>query len=187
MDVELEAGKQYNFRGLPNPSGPLEVDSGRFRDPLTGLTFTKYGFNHPFAADDSRHNPITLCDLVSLYNPRTPTKTSYVHKKPPKPKPDLTLQKLDAQEPEKPRVSERIANKLAFQKREFGGIGEAIPGSSLVRDYCTCCFQPIRVVDHSKPNVCLDCQPTGVPGRIDLRGPSSEINYHGSRFHEGEW
>jgi len=70
---------------------------------------------------------------------------------------------------------------------EYGPSGSQIPGSSLLRDYCIKCGQPMRVVDAGKPNVCLDCRPTGQPGTRTSTITSGDIQYHGGRFNKAEW
>ena len=65
-------------------------------------------------------------------------------------------------------------------------LGKTIPGSSLVRDFCQSCGEPIRVV-YVGSNQCLDCKPAGIPGVIQSSVVSSGILYHGGRFHAGEW
>lgn len=70
---------------------------------------------------------------------------------------------------------------------EYGPSGSRIPGSRLLRDYCIRCCQPIRVTDASKPNLCLDCNPTGTPGTRTSNATSGEIQYHGGRFNHAEW
>lgn len=70
---------------------------------------------------------------------------------------------------------------------EYGPSGSRIPGSTLLRDYCIRCHQPMRVVDAGKPNMCLDCNPTGHPGTRTSTVTSGEIQYHGGRFNKSEW
>jgi hypothetical protein len=44
--------------------------------------------------------------------------------------------------------------------------GAAIPGSRLLRDYCTKCHEPIRVQSIRESNSCHDCgNSRGQPGR----------------------
>lgn len=74
------------------------------------------------------------------------------------------------------------------QIAEYGRIGSKIQGSSLVRDYCISCHEPIRVVSTSAWHTCTDCRPTGVPGdRLGSSATRGEIEYNGGRFHAGEW
>ena len=92
---------------------------------------------------------------------------------------------LDGVESMKPDKKSRESRRILI--RRFGTIGSRIEGSNLFRDYCNCCGQPIRVVDASKPNTCLDCMPDGVPGTRAGSVTGGEIQYHGGRFHSAEW
>lgn len=65
--------------------------------------------------------------------------------------------------------------------------GEPIEGSRFVRDRCAVCREPIRVVDISQFNRCHKCDPFSfVPGPRDS-AVYSDIQYHGGRYHAGEW
>lgn len=66
-------------------------------------------------------------------------------------------------------------------------VGSSIPGSSLVRDFCVECGEAMRVVDAGKPNICLECRPTGCPGDRSGTATRSDIEYHGGRFNSAEW
>jgi len=76
--------------------------------------------------------------------------------------------------------------KFAFDV--WGHPGSKIEGSDLKRDYCPKCGEPIRVVDAAVMNICLDCQPTGSPGKSAGRSTyETAIGYHGGQFNAGEW
>lgn len=66
-------------------------------------------------------------------------------------------------------------------------VGARIEGSKLFRDFCNGCGEAIRVVNPGIPNICLDCRPTGCPGHSSGGPTTGNIEYHGGRFHSGEW
>lgn len=45
---------------------------------------------------------------------------------------------------------------------KYGRPGDPIPGSQLLRSYCRSCAEPIRVVDHTMPQDCVDCRKVGI-------------------------
>ena len=93
------------------------------------------------------------------------------------------------------RIREPIVEPDTSIKRKSRGlppdklarVGMRIEGSSLFRDFCVSCGEAIRVVDPGRPNVCLDCRPTGCPGVSNGTIISSDIEYNGGRFHSAEW
>jgi hypothetical protein len=87
----------------------------------------------------------------------------------------------------KKRLAEE-AEKVASLNSRAAQIGSRIPGSKLIRDFCACCGEPIRVVCISKNNVCLDCtrSPNDFGGCQD-RTAEHDIRYHGNQFYSGEW
>ena len=77
---------------------------------------------------------------------------------------------------------------VKFDTSKWGEIGSSIRGSKLVRDYCVRCGEPIRVVSVSPGVCCLDCHPTGRPGKSNGRSThDAAVGYHGGRFYSGEW
>jgi hypothetical protein len=80
----------------------------------------------------------------------------------------------------KAELVQRKAERLA-------SIGQPIPGSHLLRDYCVSCGEAIRVTDASRPNVCLSCQPSGVPGKSRGKTTRCDSAYHGGQFSKAEW
>lgn len=80
------------------------------------------------------------------------------------------------------------AEKVAQRNIRAAQIGAAIPGSKLVRDFCACCGEAIRVVCISKKNFCLECRSTEDGMGISLdQAAEHDANYHGDRFYSGEW
>jgi len=77
--------------------------------------------------------------------------------------------------------------KRSLPPDKLSQVGERIPGSSLVRDFCVSCGEAMRVIDAGRPNTCLDCKPTGCPGSVSDTIVSETIEYHGGRFHSAEW
>lgn len=77
--------------------------------------------------------------------------------------------------------------RVSLTADQLAAIGSGISGSSLVRDFCYECGEAIRVVNAGRPNVCLDCRPTGNPGARDDAVVKNAIEYHGGRFHSAEW
>jgi len=75
-------------------------------------------------------------------------------------------------------------------RNERSQIGMPIHGSLYLRDFCTFCGEAMRVLE-TGGNTCLDCKPKdGRAGGGTMSGNtiiSSEIDYHGSRFHSSEW
>lgn len=83
--------------------------------------------------------------------------------------------------------SVRRTRRVSLTADQLATIGSSISGSSLVRDFCYECGEAMRVVDAGRPNVCLDCRPTGNPGTRDDAVVKNAIEYHGGRFHSAEW
>lgn len=86
------------------------------------------------------------------------------------------------------RKAAEEARKAAKNSRRASQIGAAIPGSKLIRDFCACCGEAIRVVCISKKNFCLECRDshTDFGGGLD-QAAEHDANYHGDRFYSGEW
>lgn len=67
-------------------------------------------------------------------------------------------------------------------------IGERIPGSNLVRDYCVVCGEAIRVVRATACETCLDCEPSGTQAQRSGRSAEhGQAIYQGGMFHKAEW
>tara|TARA_B100000519_G_scaffold161395_1_gene143833 strand:- start:4622 stop:5176 length:555 start_codon:yes stop_codon:yes gene_type:complete len=86
------------------------------------------------------------------------------------------------------KVADKAQAVLESQVSNCGHIGAKIEGSELVRDFCCACGEPMRVTVVRTGAVCLDCKPTGRPGKKLGRSVEAvEIDYHGSQFNQGEW
>lgn len=72
-------------------------------------------------------------------------------------------------------------------EEKLNQIGDSIPGSNLVRDFCTSCGEAMRVVRVGVANICLECKPSGCPGTVSSAVVVNTIVYHGGRFHSAEW
>jgi hypothetical protein len=76
---------------------------------------------------------------------------------------------------------------VPLTQEKLSQIGDSIPGSRLVRDFCCICGEAIRVVSIGSAHVCLDCEPTGKPGATSKAIVKNAMEYHGGQFHSAEW
>lgn len=89
---------------------------------------------------------------------------------------------------EEARKAAEEARKIAKNVQRAAQIGSRIPGSKLIRDFCACCGEAIRVCDISQKNFCLECRSTEDGMGISLdQAAEHDANYHGDRFYSGEW
>ena len=84
-------------------------------------------------------------------------------------------------------VESRKLLAVTLTPQQVAEVGQHVAGSALVRDFCCVCGEAMRVINPSVCNICLDCEPTGVPGKRHGRLEASGIEYHGGRFNAGEW
>ena len=88
-----------------------------------------------------------------------------------------------------PQCREKIKTiRRELSRAQLAEVGRAIEGSKLVRDFCAGCGEAIRVAVVTRTSFCLDCKPTGTPGKRAGKSPETvAMAYHGGRFHAAEW
>ncbi len=61
--------------------------------------------------------------------------------------------------------------------------GTPIAGSKLLRDYCSCCGEPMRVTSiDGGPRCCLDCKSDGKSGSMRAEGMRTIGQSYGMRY-----